>query len=176
MDGTARAVEAVASFDFDDSGAWHICQENEAYPACPLLFLFSHQAHVSSGHVWQGRFKSPVVQDDDHALVVLRYIEANPLRAGLVTDLAQYPWSSYHVHGRGDANPLLSPLPRWAELGRSEAERQGYWRQWVHLPLTERELAAVRRPVTSGRPYGSVPWTAATAEAIGLRLTGRPRG
>src|SRR5437762_9549816 len=42
-----------------------------------------HQAHRTSGHVWQGRFKSPVVQDDDHARTVLRYIEANPLRAGM---------------------------------------------------------------------------------------------
>ena len=135
-----------------------------------------HRAHDSSGHVWQGRFKSPVVQDDDHALVVLRYIEANPLRAGLMTDLAEYQWSSYQVHGRGAANPLLSPLPGWSELGRSEAERQGHWRRWVHQPLTERELAAVRRSITSGRPYGSAPWTAATAEAIGLRLAERPRG
>lgn len=47
-----------------------------------------HRRHGSSGHVWQGRFKSPVVQDDAHALTVLRYIEANPLRAGMLTDLA----------------------------------------------------------------------------------------
>ena len=50
-----------------------------------------HKAHATSGHVWQGRFKSPVVQSDEYALTVLRYIEANPLRAGMVTDLASYP-------------------------------------------------------------------------------------
>src|SRR5438876_4693495 len=49
-----------------------------------------HRAHGTVGHVWQGRFKSPAVQDDDHALVVLRYIETNPLRAGMVQDLAAY--------------------------------------------------------------------------------------
>src|SRR6266404_6058320 len=54
-----------------------------------------HRSEKSSGHVWQGRFKSPLIQDDAHALVVLRYIEANPLRAGMVADLASYPWSSY---------------------------------------------------------------------------------
>ena len=43
-----------------------------------------HGFHGSSGHVWQGRFKSPVIQDDDHLLAVLRYIEANPLRANMV--------------------------------------------------------------------------------------------
>ena len=45
-----------------------------------------HRRHRTVGHVWQGRFKSPVIQDDDHLLVVLRYIEANPLRAGMVSD------------------------------------------------------------------------------------------
>lgn len=46
-----------------------------------------HRRHRSVGHVWQGRFKSPVIQDDDHLLTVLRYVETNPLRAGLVKDL-----------------------------------------------------------------------------------------
>src|SRR5260370_30583714 len=45
-----------------------------------------HQAQGTVGHVWQGRFKSPVIQEDEHALIVLRYIEANPLRAGMVCD------------------------------------------------------------------------------------------
>src|SRR5436305_5705053 len=72
-----------------------------------------HRGHGTGGHVGQGRFKSPVVQDDDHALTVLRYIEANPLRAGMVTDLADYPWSSYLAHGLGRADPLLSALPCW---------------------------------------------------------------
>jgi putative transposase len=47
-----------------------------------------HRQHATVGHVWQGRFRSPVIQDDAHALTVLRYIEANPLRAGPVRDLA----------------------------------------------------------------------------------------
>jgi len=46
-----------------------------------------HRGHGTLGHIWQGRFKSPVVQEDEHALTVLRYMEANPLRAGLVTEL-----------------------------------------------------------------------------------------
>ncbi len=52
-----------------------------------------HKRHRSVGHVWQGRFKSPVVQDDEHQWTVLRYIEANPTRAGMVGDLADYPWT-----------------------------------------------------------------------------------
>jgi putative transposase len=135
-----------------------------------------HRAHGTVGHVWQGRFRSPVVQEDAHALVVLRYIEANPLRAGMVADLATYPWSSYPVHGMGRHDPLVSPLPAWDALGRDEAARQAYWREWGHTPLTARELAAVRRSVTTGRPFGEAAWVERTAGALGLRLAQRPRG
>ncbi len=135
-----------------------------------------HKGQGTSGRVWQGRFKSPVIQDDDHALVVLRYIEANPLRAGMVSDLAAYPWSSYGAHGLGRNDPLLSPLPVWQTLRRGDAERQAWWRRWAHTPLTEKELSAVRRSVVSGRPYGGEAWVKATAAAIGFRLEQRPRG
>jgi putative transposase len=53
-----------------------------------------HRARSSSGHVWQGRFKSPIIECDEHLLTVMRYVESNPLRAGMVEDLAAYPWSS----------------------------------------------------------------------------------
>ena len=57
-----------------------------------------HKRHRGSGHVWQGRYRSPTLQDDDHLWTVLRYIEANPLRAAMVADPADYPWSSYPAH------------------------------------------------------------------------------
>jgi putative transposase len=77
-----------------------------------------HRGHRSSGHVWQGRFKSPVIQDDIHMLTVLRYIESNPLRAGMVTDLADYPWCSYANHGLGHVQELVSESQLGAPNGR----------------------------------------------------------
>jgi putative transposase len=135
-----------------------------------------HRRHDSVGHVWQGRFKSPVVQDDAHTLAVLRYIEANPLRAGMVTDLTAYRWSSYAAHGLGRDDALVSELPGWAALAADAGGRQAYWREWVHTPLTAREVAAVRQSVTSGRPYGSPEWAEGMAGALGLAFTRRPRG
>jgi putative transposase len=132
--------------------------------------------HTSSGHVWQGRFKSAVVQSDNHALTVLRYIEANPLRAKMVRDLADYAWSSYPAHSLGQTNALLSELPCWPGLAKSEPERQSFWRGWVHQPLTERELAAVRHSVVSGVPYGAAGWVESKLSALGLRKPARPRG
>ncbi|MSR32491.1 MAG: hypothetical protein EXR99_13410 [Gemmataceae bacterium] len=111
-----------------------------------------HRQCRTVGHVRQGRFKSPVIQEEDHFLVVLRYLEANPLRAGMVQTLDDYPWSGYHSHGRGCADALLSELPV-APRVRGDAEaRQRWWRWWVRTPLTEKELSAVRHSATSGRP------------------------
>ena len=135
-----------------------------------------HRRYHGSGHVWQGRFKSPVIQDDEHLLRVLRYVEGNPLRAKMVADLAAYPWSSYIVHGLGKSHGLVDELPGWPGLGKTEDERQAYWRTWLHMPLSGRELQAVRRSITSGRPYGEEGWVETMAKRIGLNLTLRPRG
>jgi putative transposase len=135
-----------------------------------------HKASASSGHVWQGRFKSPVVSADEHLLTVMRYVESNPLRAGMVRDLALYRWSSYRVHGLGQQLPLVDEVPLWSSLGKTEEARQRYWRGWLHTPLTERELSAVRRSVTNGRPYGPATWVEQTAARLGLNLAPRRRG
>jgi putative transposase len=135
-----------------------------------------HKQNQSSGHVWQGRFKSPVVQDGVHLLVVLRYIEANPLRAGMVADPAEYRWSSFQQHGTGRDDPLLSSFPEWNELGRTDAERRKRWRTKVRAGQDEAEITAVRRSLQSGRPFGEQQWTEGMARRLNIELNPRPRG
>jgi REP-associated tyrosine transposase len=135
-----------------------------------------HKRHRSVGHVWQGRFKSPVIQDDTHLLVVLRYIEANPLRAGMATDPGDYRWSSYPAHGLGRPDPLLSPLPELESLGRTPAERQARWRRKVQTPQGGDEILWVRESVRTGKPLGSPEWVEARIRGLGLDLNPRPRG
>ena len=135
-----------------------------------------HRRHHSTGHVWQGRFKSPVIQEDAHLLVVLRYIEANPLRAKMVADLADYRWSSYPSHGLGQDDPLLSPFPAWDKLGRSNPERRRRWLSKVHAVQAEAELTAIRDSLRSGRPYGSPEWLEQIAQQLDIDLTPRRRG
>ncbi len=118
-----------------------------------------HKRYHTLGHVWQGRFKSPVIQDDAHMLVVLRYIEANPLRARMVTDPAAYRWSSFLCHGLGQDDPLVSSFPEWEELGKTDAERRRRWRIKVCAVQGEAELMTVRSSLRSGRPFGAPEWT-----------------
>jgi len=135
-----------------------------------------HRCHRSSGHVWQGRFKSPVIQDDDHLLTVLRYIEANPLRARLVPRAGDYPWSSFAEHGRGKGAGLLDPVVAYDELAGNAAGRRRRWSAFVHKQPPEAELSALRRSVQTGLPYGTPAWVERLGRDLGLDLEVRPRG
>jgi putative transposase len=126
--------------------------------------------HTSGeGHLYQARFKSFPIQDDKHFLVVCRYVERNPLRAGLVTRSEAWNHGSLWewVKGPKAERRLLSawPTPRTAN-----------WVQRVNQPLSEKELAAVRTCVERGRPFGHEAWVEKTAKATGLAYTLRPRG
>lgn len=135
-----------------------------------------HRCHKTCGHVWQGRFKSPVVQDDDHLLCVLRYIEANPLRAKMVSAAGDYRWSSFAAHGQGEASELLDPPPAYEALAAYPAVCRRRWSAYVHQTPPEAELASIRRSSETGLPYGESSWVKRLAKRLNLDLTIRPRG
>jgi putative transposase len=118
-----------------------------------------HKRWQTVGHVWQGRFKSPVIQDDGHLLTVLRFIKANPLRARMVKDLAAYRWSSFPAHGWGVADPLLDPFPEYDALGHTppNAARAGAAKSWPRSRNpTSRASANRSAPASrSASPIGS---------------------
>ena len=120
-----------------------------------------HTHYRSHGHVWQGRFKSFPIQRDGHLLTVLRYVLRNPVRAGLVAQAMDWPWSSLKFPH------LTDPLP--VEIPRN-------WRHWIDQPLFEHELTALRICVNRQQPFGTAPWQARIARTFGLESTLRPRG
>jgi len=126
-----------------------------------------HEHHHTTGHVWQGRFKAFPIQEDDHLLTVLRYVERNPFRAGLVPGVADWAWSSLRLHTAPDR-------PAWFSDGPVRRGRD--WLAHVAEPQTDAELVALRRSVERGVPYGSAPWQKKTIAKLGLESTLRPRG
>jgi len=135
-----------------------------------------HKHRKSSGHVWQGRFKSPVIEDDEHLLTVLRYIEANPVRAKMVRHAGEYRWSSFAAHAEGAANELLSGCVPYEQLSPYTAVRQRRWDAYVHQRADEDELAAIRRSVERSLPFGTESWVKRISKKLDLDLTIRPRG
>jgi len=128
-----------------------------------------HRHYGSSGHVWQGRYKAFPIQEDEHLLTVMRYVERNPVRAKTIPirKAERWPWSSVGTPPRGVDKPPLDAgaVPR----GRD-------WLTWVNQPLTEEELSAVRESVVRGSPYGAKAWRQRTARRLGREFTLRPRG
>ena len=136
-----------------------------------------HRRHRTSGHVWQGRFRSPAVEDGSYFLALLAYVESNPLRAGMVAEPSGHRWSSHAGRVGLASDPLLDDFPEWRDLGADEASRRASWRARVALTPERSALEAVRSAVVSGRPIGGPEWCAATASRLGLKdWPPRPRG
>jgi len=122
---------------------------------------------VGYGHLYQSRYKSFPVENDDHFYAVVRYVERNALRAALVERAEDWRWGSLHQRAhQADGPPLCDwPLPQPPD-----------WTKYVNAPQTEAELEAIRRCVRRGRPYGDAVWTAQTAQQLGLQSSLRRRG
>jgi putative transposase len=129
----------------------------------------AHYGTSGEGHVYQGRFKSFPIQDDDHFWVVARYVERNALRANFVSRAEDWKWGSLHrwlQHPEADPK-LLSPWP---------LSRLPNWISRVNEPLTESEIKAVRWSVKKGSPFGEETWVESIARRLDLESTLRPRG
>jgi putative transposase len=124
---------------------------------------------AGSGHLYQGRFKSFPVQEDEHFYTLGRYVERNARRANLVRRAEQWPWCSLARWLRGSAadKSLLAPWP---------LPRRPGWVDHVKSPLTEGELQALRRCVKRGTPFGDETWTDQAVRRLGLESTLRPQG
>jgi putative transposase len=129
----------------------------------------AHHNTSGSGHLYQGRFKAFPVENDEYLYTLLRYVERNPLRAGLVSSAESWHWSSLQrwEHGNAKSRQLLAnwPLPRPRN-----------WSEHVNTPQTEAEIDVIRRSVQRGTPLGEATWQAEMAERLGLESTLRPRG
>ena len=129
----------------------------------------SHYHNAGEGHLYQSRFKSFPIKDDEHFLTVCRYAERNPLRAKLVKKAEQWQFGSlYRFTNKADKDPqLLSPWP---------IRRTPGWNARVNQALTAKELEAIRTSVQRGRPYGDESWVKDLADKHDLWSTLRRRG
>ena len=129
----------------------------------------AHHRTSGTGHLYQGRFKSFPIEEDEHLLAVLRYVERNPLRAELCEAAEDWRYGSAWRRTFGDAESraLLAPWP---------IPRPRQWRSCVNKPQNEAEVNTIRKSVQRGAPYGSTAWVSQAAARLQLKHTLRPRG
>ncbi len=111
--------------------------------------------YTRSGTLFEGRFKTCIVQEDRYLLTCLRYIELNPVRAGMVRDPDDYRWSSFRAHAFGVRPSLWSPHDLYLDLGSNEKQRQQAWRALIKETLDIEVMAKVRHCANTGLVLGS---------------------
>jgi putative transposase len=141
----------------------------------------SHSRYINtnrgrSGTLWQGRFRSCLVDSEDYLLRCHQYIETNPVRAGMVEHPGQYPWSSYGFNAQGAANVLLTPHPSVEALGRNPEERRLAYRELFLHTLDARLLAEIRDATQGGHALGSDRFRDSIASSVGRPVTPLKRG
>jgi putative transposase len=111
--------------------------------------------YARSGTLFEGRFKTSIVQEDHYLLTCLRYIELNPVRAGLVKDPGDYHWSSYRAHAFGVNIGLWTPHSRYLDLAGTTTLRQKAWQELNQETLSIEIMAKVRHCAHTGLVLGT---------------------
>lgn len=97
---------------------------------------YVNATYARTGTLWEGRYRSTIVDSDRYLLACIRYVERNPVRAGLVREPEEYPWSSYRFHALGEEDPLVTPHPLY--LAHSPSPHA---RRVAHIATSRRDLA-----------------------------------
>jgi len=161
---TPERANSVACL-FQSIGRHFVRYINEIYQRC--------------GGLWEGRYKCNVIESQSYLLACMRYIELNPVRAGMVDHPAKYRWSSYAANALGVSNAVLAIHAEYKALGRSPDARQTAYRSLFDKMEDADELAQLRNALQTGTPLGNARFKleieAALNIKVGFARRGRPR-
>jgi putative transposase len=141
----------------------HLLLTPHAADACALLMKYLSQCYVQrvnkrigrSGTLWEGRFRSCLVASEHYVLACYRYIELNPVRAGMVSHPAEYPWSSYAANSQGRLDPVIGPHPAYVSLAEKIEHRLLAYGELLDAPLDVRLVEEIRKATRGGYVVGS---------------------
>lgn len=137
---------------------------------------YFNRARGRTGSLWEGRFRSCLVDREVYLLTCHRYIEMNPVRAGMVERPDDYRWSSYRGNALGAPDLLLTPHPVVTDLGRTREERQAAYRELFREDLPLKVLDEIRGASRGGHALGSMSFLNSAEQALGRRVTPDRRG
>ena len=141
---------------------------------------YVNQKYCRTGTLWEGRFKAAIVETATYLLACYRYIELNPVRAGIVSNPGQYRWSSFARNGLSSNDELIKEHAEYLNLGNSEQQRAENYRLLFEKLISEDELNSLRTHTQSGTPLGNSKFRekieAALAMKTGQPFRGRPEG
>ena len=140
---------------------------------------YVNRTYHRTGTLFEGRFRSSVIEADSYLIACQRYIELNPVRARMVPTAEEYPWSSYRCNALGLADPVVTAHPLYLTLGERDAERRSRYRGLFADEIPENEIAALRGATNGGFALGSDRFQRQIAAMVGRRTwpgkSGRPK-
>jgi putative transposase len=139
---------------------------------------YINRTYRRSGTLWEGRFRSCLTQTEDYVLACYRYIELNPVRAGMVVRPQDYRWSSFHANALGKASRLITPHGEYMRLGQDAAARTEAYQALFKAHLDEEVVGQIRSATNGNFALGSERFQREVEEALGRRAirgqSGRP--
>ena len=129
-----------------------------------------------TGGLWEGRFRSALVQTEDYFLICQRYIELNPVRAHMVARPADHRWSSYRCNAHGMTDPLVTPHALYLGLHVSDDKRREIYQSLCNTAIDQPILEHIRQAVRGNGGFGSAAFTEQIANRCGRKLPGRHVG
>jgi putative transposase len=105
---------------------------------------YYNYSYERTGTLWEGRYKATLIDSESYLFTCMRYIELNPVRANMVAQPSDYPWSSYHYNALGQPNTLITPHLEYQRLGNTDTERQVAYRALFKHHLTPDSLIEIR--------------------------------
>ncbi len=140
---------------------------------------YVNKTYQRHGSLWEGRYKCNVIESQEYFLSCMRYIELNPVRAGMVDHPAKYRWSSYAANALGVSNAVLTMQAEYAALGSVAADRYSAYRGLFDGEPDADELALLRKSLQTGTPLGNEKFKVEIEAALGLKIgfacRGRPK-
>jgi putative transposase len=140
---------------------------------------YFNNAYRRSGTLWEGRFKACLVDSESYLLTCYRYIELNPVRAGMVKAPEGYAWSSYHANACGVGDPLVTPHAEYLSLGSTADKRRVAYRDLFSEAIADDHMREIRSYVQKQRALGTKRFQrvieAELERVATVRKRGRPR-
>lgn len=136
---------------------------------------FNH-IYRRTGTLWEGRFRSTVIDSEAYLLTCMRYIELNPVRAAMVAHPAEYPWSSYQGNALGAADTLLRPHQEYRALGRAGEDRRSAYRELFEHQIDSVTIETLREATNKAWVLGDDRFCADIERKLNRRVSPKPRG
>ena len=140
---------------------------------------YVNKTYKRSGTLWEGRFRSSIVQQEEYLFRCQRYIEMNPVRAEIVKHPGEYRWSSYRTNGQGEKSELITPQALYLSLGKSRKEREEAYCELFRYDLEPGEIDKIRKATNGNFALGNERFSEEISKNLGRRVSpgkaGRPK-